>query len=200
MKAGYIITLAIGALVGSTATYVLLKDKYDQMRKEDLESIRQYANKRDSYSTESENIEENVVVDRKSFKPVVGTDNYVDYSAISKKETSVKKEEIKRSEDIVQDEGDEPQIISPDECGLEEEYDLISYTYYADGFLTDENNEIVQDIEGTVGHEALKSFGEYEDDAVHIKNNRLEAYFEILRDYRKYSQVRRDMPHPLEDE
>ena len=37
------------------------------------------------------------------------------------------------------------QVISPDEFGDNSDYDKIELSYYDDGFLTDDNDEIIND-------------------------------------------------------
>ena len=63
-------------------------------------------------------------------------------------------------------------------------------TYYeGDGFLADDMDELVDDIEDVVGFESLNHFGEYEEDAVHVRNDRLKADYEILVDTGNYNEV-----------
>ena len=57
----------------------------------------------------------------------------------------------------------------------------------------------VEDIENVVGLDFADHIGEYEDDAVHIRNERLRCDYEILRDLRKYSDVLEDKPYLRED-
>ena len=94
---------------------------------------------------------------------------------------------------------EKPYVISPEEFGEFEEYEKISLTYYADQVLTDENNEEVDDVEEIVGEESLTHFGEYEDDSVFVRNDRLKCDYEILLDQRNYSDVTKTMPHRVEE-
>ena len=55
--------------------------------------------------------------------------------------------------------------------------------------------EIVEDVEGTVGSDALNSFGEYEEDSVFVLNEQYGAAYEILLDESCYGA-----PNPTEDE
>ena len=79
---------------------------------------------------------------------------------------------------------DEIRILSPGEFSTidEDEYDIKTLTYYADGVLTDEYGEIVEDVDDTVGPDALDSFGEYEDDSVFVLNEQYGVAYEILLD------------------
>lgn len=80
-----------------------------------------------------------------------------------------------------------PYVIPPDEFDMED-YDTCSLTYYSDGILADENNDIVEDVEDTVGEESLTHFGEYEDDSVFVRNDKLKIDYEILLDIRRYEE------------
>ena len=75
-----------------------------------------------------------------------------------------------------------PYVITPEEFG-ETGYEMISWTYYKDGVMTDENGTIMdeEDIEDLIGLDALNHFGEHEADAVHIRNEEQENDYEILR-------------------
>ena len=76
--------------------------------------------------------------------------------------------------------------------------DRISLTYYADGVLADENDEVIEDVEDAVGIDSLNRFGEYEDDSVFVRNDARKCDYEILLDQRTYSEVVEDMPHQME--
>ena len=67
-------------------------------------------------------------------------------------------------------------------------YDIISLTYYADGILADDEGNIIN-VDETVGSFALTQFGEYDEDAIHVRNTKLEIDYEVLLDERHYSEV-----------
>ena len=89
-------------------------------------------------------------------------------------------------------------MIPPEQFGDDEEYEQISLTYYADGVLADENDEVIEDVEDAVGIDPLNHFGEYEDDSVFVRNDARKCDYEILLDQRTYSEVVEDMPHQME--
>ena len=94
---------------------------------------------------------------------------------------------------------EKPYVIPPEEFDDSDEYAKLSLTYYSDGVLADENDEIVDDINETVGADFANHFGEYEDDSVFVRNNRLKCDYEILRDNRSYSDVTGRHPSQMED-
>lgn len=89
----------------------------------------------------------------------------------------------------------EPYVIHPEKFGERSDYDQISFMYYSDNVLVDENDEVVHDIDGSVGLDSLNHFGEYEDDSVYVQNDRLHTYYEILLSDRKYSDVLIEKPY-----
>ena len=80
-------------------------------------------------------------------------------------------------------------MIPPDEFGELDEYETIDLVYYADKVLTDDDDQLVEDINNVVGFSSLESFGVYEDDAVFVRNDRLKCDYEILLDQRNYWDV-----------
>ena len=91
-----------------------------------------------------------------------------------------------------------PYVISPEEFGEFEDYERISLSYYADQVLADEDDEKVDDVDNVVGLESLTHFGEFEDDSVFVRNDRLKCDYEILLDQRTYSDVMKQRPHQME--
>lgn len=125
-------------------------------------------------------------VDFKKYASIIQKEGYTDYS---------RSVEEKKGEAFVE----KPYVISPEEFGEFEEYEKISLTYYADKVLADENDEEVDDVDEIVGEESLNHFGEYEDDSVFVRNDRLKCDYEILLDQRNYSDVAKTMPHRVEE-
>lgn len=96
----------------------------------------------------------------------------------------------------------DPYVIDPDDFDTKEDYDTMNLTYFADGVLVDDNDHQLgeDEIEAAIGSESLYHFGEYEDDSVHVRNDRLKLDYEILKDERAYSEAMRFRPHMEEDD
>ena len=189
-----LLIFASGAAIGSVVTWKVLENRYEQLFQEEIESMKDMFEKRptvaentdeetDSDDTQSET-EVRAAADNAKVKPsiteyasVLQKNEYTDYSSISAKEEAEKKNE----------ETDKPYTISPEEFGEFEDYTQISLTYYADGILTDENDEVIEDVEEVVGYESLAHIGQFEEDAVHVRNDRLKCDYEILQVLDKYS-------------
>ena len=95
----------------------------------------------------------------------------------------------KGKEEDTAEEKDIPYVISPDEFGTNEDYDTISLIYYADGVLTNDADEVIDNVEEIVGKKALNSFGEYEEDSVFVRNDLIKVDYEILRDLDTYEDM-----------
>lgn len=187
---------AAGAAIGSVVTWKLLKTKYEQFAQEEIDSIKEAYTYEKAESTDEacdSNDKEEGEPDRnetdelphiREYAAKLQGQNYTHYSNNSREEVA----------DVVK-----PKVIKPEEFGEKEDegYDTISLTYYADGVLTDDMDNPIVDVESMVGEDSLTHFGEYEDDSVFVRNDRIKADIEILLDMRKYSDVAKS--HPAED-
>ena len=192
-----VLTFILGAAGGSFVTYKLLKNKYEEIAQEEIDSVKETYRNSQGECMPNPEIEEQKEVAKKSmdkpdimeYSKKIKDCNYSDYS----KTEHNKPEECPEEKDT-----SDPYVISPDEFGEDDTYDRINLTYYADGVLADENDEEVENVDGTVGLDSLETFGTYEDDSVHVNNDRLRAYYEILRDERNYEDVMAGRPDPTD--
>lgn len=188
----------VGAGMGSVCTWKLLKRKYELIAQEEIDSVKAaYATReigkgfvesfRDRLKVAEDRTQKDEDdVDFKKYASIIQKEGYTDYS---------RSVEEKKGEAFVE----KPYVISPEEFGEFEEYEKISLTYYADKVLADENDEEVDDVDEIVGEESLNHFGEYEDDSVFVRNDRLKCDYEILLDQRNYSDVAKTRPHRVEE-
>jgi len=87
-------------------------------------------------------------------------------------------------------------VISPDDvgsCG----YETGEYMIFTDGRVSNGAYELVpkRQFELAVGPDALTHFGEYEEDSVYIRNDKLKMDIGIFKDLRKYTDVVGKKPH-----
>lgn len=181
-----ILIFAAGVAIGSAVTWKLVKDKYKKLADEEIASVKGIWSKK---HPTVEDIAEACVKE--------GMD--VDITA-QPKQTHVDYAERKTAREIIlenkysdkKEEEDymDKYVISPEEFG-ESELPSESLTYWADGIVTDEANCVMDedDIEETIGSDALNHFGEYEDDSVFVRNETLDKEYEILMDTRRFSDV-----------
>ena len=195
-KLSNVLLFAAGAAVGSLVTWRYFKSKYEVVEDEIEEKTEEAEG--ESEEEDPEGLESKSNYGKKpplkEYVKMVESNGYVPKTHM---------EEIE--EEIANGEGDdkdvyEPYIIRPEEYGELHAYETLSLNYYADGVLTDELDNPIEDVESLVPADFADHFGEYEDDVVHVRNDNLECDYEILRDLRKFTDVVGEYPYPAEDE
>lgn len=190
-KVSFILGTIIGAGIGVAGTYSYFKDKYEKLAEKDFNSRRVFDEDKKDESEEpvAEKTADSRTVDKPSIAEYAARlqkEGYVNYSDMQDKK---QKQEIGV---------DKPYVIQPSDFGEFDDYEKISLTYTADGVLLDDMNEIVDDIEETVGEDSLEHFGEYEDDSVYVRNDAKKCDYEILLDQRNYQDIFETQPHGTE--
>ncbi|GHV47413.1 hypothetical protein FACS189499_04900 [Clostridia bacterium] len=188
-KATSFLMFVVGAAVGSIATWQLIKKKYEQIAQDEIDSVKEAFSKREPAVAEvTDNIDARTKAEQAKEKPDVAeyTAKLREYGYTAYLNTNTRNQK-------------KPYVIPPEEFGEIEGYEKIGISYYADQVLADENDELIEDVENVVGFESLSHFGEFEDDSVFVRNNRLKCDYEILLDQRKYSDVVKRKPHQVEE-
>ena len=182
------ILFIFGAAVGSAATWAYVKKKYERIAQEEIDSVKEVFSKKEKDDNSADACVK-PTEDTKEYAEIIHENEYINYS--KKENTAAEKAEIRDKSYFVY-------VITPEEFGEFDEYDKISLTYYDDDILADENDEIIEDIDETVGSDSLTHFGEYEDDSVFVRNDERKCDYEILLDHRNYSDVIKKKPHSTE--
>ena len=188
------VLFVVGAGIGSVVTWACVKKKYEQIAQEEIASVKDVFSKRtcDTPDEGAGKIAEAPRIKEKA--------NVVEYAAKVRESGYTNYSDVDDDNKGAPDTMKKPYTISPNEFGELEGYDKITLTYYADKVLADDNDELVEDINDVVGFDALNSFGEYEDDAAYVRNERLACDFEILKEERKWIDVTYlEPPHQTED-
>lgn len=185
----------IGAASGATVAWYLLKDKYETLAQAEIDSVKEVFARREQ-EMKDETVKRNVaegIKDSDRTKP-----DLKEYAEQLKKNGYTRYSDLSADDGGVSDKQTKPYVIPPEQFGDNEEHEQISLTYYADGVLADENDEVIEDVEDAVGIDSLNHFGEYEDDSVFVRNDARKCDYEILLDQRTYSEVAEEMPHRME--
>ena len=213
---------AAGVAIGSLSTWYSVKRYYKKVADDEIDSMKEWVANRleeqkESFAKKNDNDVEKIRPDSPSKKPdlkeytaMVNNLGYKDYSHRDKNDNDDEEEIHESMEDDDEDEDDALDgffsdhifVIKPESFGEKEDegYQMVSLTHYADGVLTDERDNIIEDVEGTVGAGYAKFFGVYEDDAVYVRNEYDKVDYEILADLREYSSLNKNNSHPTEDE
>lgn len=87
---------------------------------------------------------------------------------------------------------DHPFIISVEDFMDDDEYTRQTIVYYEeDDTLVDDRDQVIPDVEGTVGSDALTKFGtgSSDKDIVYVRNNALDTQFEVVRNKGSFTEV-----------
>lgn len=182
---------ATGAAIGSVATWKIIEARYKQIAQDEIDSMDEYyRNKYGVESTEKE-VEESQTaedaIDIREYAKELAKNKYTNYSGMAEDDGEVNNVE-------------RPYVIPPEEYGELSGYDAITLYYHADGVLTDDQNEIIEDVDDVVGADFSDHFGEYEDDSVFVRNDAKRVDYEILYDPSTYQSGINKNPHLSEDE
>lgn len=189
----YISIFAVGAAAGSVITWFITKTKYEKIINDEI-NAQIYDIREESIKMREEKINELNKVKNKMMDLVNQTDqdneDDIEYGEIIESDGTITNPVDDIPEPKEQEETDyiEPYVISPEEFD-EKGYKLQTLIYYADGYLTDDMDFPIVDIDGTVGEDAVNHFGEYEDDSVFIRNDNTKIDYEILADSRNFKDI-----------
>ena len=175
-KSSGFLLFILGAAIGAVTTWKLVKAKYEAIAQEEIDSVKKAYSK----NVPERNNPEIKAETKDKYSSIINSEGYM------KNEDDISADKSNCISNVIYS---APYIITPDEFASNYEYDTIDITYFADGVLADENNEPLEDIENTIGNDAIKHFGEYEFDAVYVRNEQLKCDYEIIRDERNYFDI-----------
>lgn len=184
-----VIIFSVGVAVGSVITWKVMKNKYEQYEyEEEFEE--------DDCSDDDEDIEDDSEQDEKpasiNYNGILNNLKYTETKDATHSHIDDCSDDEESDEEDNREESDNmgygPYVIPPEEFD-ENGYETESLTLFSDGVLVDSYNEIIDDIDDLVGLDSLEHFGEFEDDSVFVRNDDLQRDYEILRDYRTYSEA-----------
>lgn len=205
-----VLVFAAGAAIGSAVTWKVLKTRYEQITREEIESVKEtFAEMMNGQQDQDEDT--NVDDEPDGRQECVGQINWAELEDLEDEDEEEDEHytlneyarlvnKYSNEKGGAEDVGSKPYTISPYDFGELDGYSLFELTYYSDGILEDEDYNIVTDTDELIGLDSLNTFGEYEDDAVFVRNDKLKADFQILRDLRTYEQARSIGPNQVGDE
>lgn len=195
MKLSHVIAFVAGVAVGYFAANYLLKDKYEKRFQQEVSSTIEAfkSNKNEEYKKDDEvnfkdeklkDISDDIVVaDIKEYAKNIGNLNY----------SEVKDEKPSEEEDNI--DHTKPYVITEEEVDAYMNYSITQWNYYADGVLTDENNEVVEDVSTTIGKEAFEHLKKTSESAIYVRNDLLELDYEILKNKMTYAELLEEKPY-----
>lgn len=185
-----------GGVCGVLGTKTYFEDLYRRQYEEDLESVKKvWTYKKPAEEDVKEDDEP--VLDKEprenemyQYAKILQKKGYTNYS-----DTPVDTSEMTAPEVYTPPENyKDPYPIPPDILGSDG-YDQITLFYTEDKVLLNEDDTKVDNIEDVVGLDSLNHFGEYEEDVLYVRNERLRTDYEVLMDPRTYPQVLEERPY-----
>ena len=179
MKAGYLVSGLLGAAVGCVASYFILKKVFkEQADKEANEIIKYYKDK--GYSPIKKKDEEEIEAENET---VEETEKKVETPAQLHNHRIIEKMNYNSLSDKKTKDNNDISIITPEQYANDRSYDKVVLEYYTDDCqLADIQGERYDgDLPVDVVKNHLKDFGEYEDDMLYLRLEKISTDFEIAR-------------------
>lgn len=200
------IHLAVGLVIGATASYILTKNleerKYERLIEEEIQSVKDHYESKHSEEADEPGLGEDLqdIVDDLGYSDDKMQEKLEALKVKARNGWQDPEEELYEGK-VVVDMGFEPSPRDPNVpyvINIEEftddneDYDKLSVTYYeGDDVMADERDGVIPEPSTLVGADALTRFGEGSDDEniVYVRNEKLTSDFEIVRDARSYASV-----------
>lgn len=168
-----VVCFAAGAGIGWLVACKMMCSAFAELAQEEIDSVKEVYNKRleelEAPLTEEETAE---IVKSNPHKPSIK-----EYAAARLKEL---RDESEEDDEYMYG----PEVVSPEEFDENvEDYEKVTLYLYNDGkvvYEEDDHPMTDKEIDDTIGHEALNTFGQFEDDSVFVRNDSQQSYYEIL--------------------
>ena len=198
-----LLIFAAGLAVGAVAGAVIVKNKVLADAKAEIEEVREYyresRGQKEDHVEEVKEVKEVKEVEKKEYelKDIQIKDEpktekeHTNYNQIAKMYTSKNEFQTPMYDD--------PFVIDPSEFGENPEYDTETLTYFADGVLVDDVDDVIEEPDIVVGLENLKVFEEFGATSVYVRNDIYKTDYEIIRDDWNYSDLKEPVEPPVKE-
>lgn len=183
----FLLGLVLGAAGGAGVTYLFMKKRIDEITTWDA-----YDDLEDEDYFDDEDDEGEILINPQPELSIAegarSQETYTRYDKMQMhKEAPMSEEQVKEKEGErltkeAEAIGNDILIIDADEFGMKPQFDTATLMYYTqDGVLTTEDEEIIDDIEGTIGEECVDALDAGEADSIFVRNGRLATEYEVIR-------------------
>ena len=172
-----LLIFAAGAVAGTVAGIGISKRHFEAIAAQEINEVRDYYRKANKELEEQK--EEQKEEQENTKKEEVVEETIEEYNNIIKHGNYMTTEEIDEEDDYGDD---EPYIIDPSEFGNNGNYATQTCTYFADGVLVDDVDEVIEDPEKLVGNLHIDIFRDFDATSVYVRNDWMKMDFEILKD------------------
>lgn len=176
-----------GVATGSLITWKFVENKYSKIANDEIQSVMDRFSKYNENNNENDIIseediinEEDIVNEEENRPTVFNIDTHID-----------EYNNIYDLNDVEEDAESyaAPYVISESEFAENDDYEIITFIYYEDNMLADEDDILIVDPENLVG-DALNTFiYNKTEDSIYVRNEKTKCDYEILRSEKKYSEI-----------
>lgn len=165
-----------GVVVGGVIGYFIGKKREESFRESEIESIKETYSRNvkkaaDIYDVANEEMKKESRVGMEKL--------HVSYIPDDSKSADEEWDEAEKQNPVEPEMV--PYVVSPDAFANEHaEYAKLTYVYYEDNEVLINEEEECVDIDSSIGYDAINHFGEYEKDAVFVRNEALGNDYEVL--------------------
>ena len=170
-----LLIFAAGAVAGTVAGIGISKRHFEAIAAQEINEVRDYFRKVNKELADQ--LVDKTEEPEKTEEPV--EKSIEEYNNIIKHGNYMTTEEIDEEDDYGDD---EPYIIDPSEFGNNGNYATQTCTYFADGVLVDDVDEVIEDPEKLVGNLHVDIFRDFDATSVYVRNDWMKMDFEILKD------------------
>ena len=179
-----ILLFGAGFAAGAYFMHTVMRRAYDEKYRKEVQDLKAHWEKREANLDEE--VEKKAVLNESliAFDVTPG-----EHELVFRTESDP--EDIRKPEQAIE-------IIEPDEFGADENYETSFLSFYADGKLVfDGEDEPMDedDISRAIGDEALKHFGEFMPNTIHVRNHNYHKDYEILQVNQSFCDL-----HPDEED
>lgn len=187
------LAFGVGLAVGIGATYIYMKQKYEEKLSEQIQEVRKHYQEKQKQSKPKEEKDEKFT-NRFEEAEERGKDR-IAYEAIAKRYQGSDEQCPVDPAELESPPEDEPEeeifTVTEEEMETYDNFEGIDLTYYAeDDILCDEQEQVIEDPEAIIG-DALTKFGVKSGypNTVYVINKRVRAIFEVLMVEGSYQEI-----------
>lgn len=178
-KLSSVIIFCGGIFIGGFLTWDLFKTKYEKIADEEIASVKETFEHRESRPDKNYKVEEELK-GNDAYVNIIDSNGYRNYS-----NTTIETNKKGGTADM---ELNRPYVITPEQYEDNVDYTKVSLTWYSDEVLEDDWGNVL-DPDDVIGRDALATFGQYEDDSVFVRDDDEQIDYEVLRDTRSYEET-----------
>lgn len=178
-KLSSVIIFCGGIFIGGFLTWDLFKTKYEKIADEEIASVKETFEHRESRPDKNYKVEEELK-GNDAYVNIIDSNSYRNYS-----NTTIETNKKGGTADM---ELNHPYVITPEQYEDNVDYTKVSLTWYSDEVLEDDWGNVL-DPDDVIRRDALATFGQYEDDSVFVRDDDEQIDYEVLRDTRSYEET-----------